>query len=71
MQNKKEDYKVCLFENNIKKKIDVGETYKIEYKYFQKRTNYKIEFRFYLKSYQKDIENENEEQNHIFFISKK
>ena len=70
---KKEDYKVCLFENNIKKKIEIGETYKIEYKYFHKRTNYKIEFRFYLKSYQKDIENENEEQiikPYIFYFKR-
>ena len=70
---KKEDYKVCLYENNFKNKIEIGETYKIEYKYIHKRTNYKIEFRFYLKSNQKDIENENEEEiikPYIFYFKK-
>ena len=70
---KKEDYKVCLFEKNIKNKIGVGETFKIEYKYVHKRTNYKIEFRFYLKSYQNDTENENEEEiikPYLFYFKK-
>ena len=70
---KKEDYKICLFENTVKNKIDIGETYKIEYKYIHKRTNYKIEFRFYLKSNKKDIENENEEEiikPYIFYFKR-
>ena len=70
---KKEDYKVCLYETNYKDKIEIGENYKIEYKYIHKRTNYKIEFRFYLKSYKKDLENENEEEiikPYIFYFKK-
>ena len=70
---KKEDYKVCIFENKLKNKIEVGETFKIEYKYIHKRTNYKIEFRFYIKSYQNDKDNENEDEiikPYLFYFKK-
>ena len=70
---KKEDYKKYIYENSIKNKINIGEKYKIEYKYIHKRINHKIEFRFYLKSYKKDIENENEEEiikPYIFYFKK-
>ena len=70
---KKEDYKVCIFEKVFSDKIEIGEVYKLEYKYIHKRTNYKIEFRFYLKSKQKDIENENEEEiikPYIFYFKR-
>jgi hypothetical protein len=70
---KKEDYKVCIFEKVFSDKIEIGEAYKLEYKYIHKRTNYKIEFRFYLKSKQKDIENENEEEiikPYIFYFKR-
>ena len=70
---KKEDYKICIYENTIKNKVEIGDIIKIEYKYIHKRTNYKIEFRFYLKSNQKDIENENEEEiikPYIFYFKK-
>ena len=70
---KKEDYKICIYENSIKNKVEIGETCKIEYTYIHKRTNFKIEFRFYLKSKQKDIENENEEEiikPYLFYFKK-
>ena len=70
---KKEDYKICIYENCIKNKINIGETCKIEYKYIHKRTHHKIEFRFYLKSYKNDLENENEEEiikPYIFYFKK-
>ena len=70
---KKEDYKICIHEESIKNKIEVGETTKIEYKYFHKRSHYKIEFRFYLKSNKNDIDNENEEEilkPYIFYFKK-
>lgn len=59
---KKEDYKISIHEESIKKKIDIGDTTKIEYKYIHKRTHCKIEFRFHLKSNKNDMVNENEEE---------
>ena len=59
---KKEDYKVSLHEESIKKKIEIGDIIKIEYKYIHKRSHCKIEFRFHLKSNKNDMENENEEE---------
>ena len=70
---KKEDYKVSIHEESIKKKIDIGDTTKIEYKYIHKRSNCKIEFRFHLKSNKNDIENENEEEilkPYIFYFKR-
>ena len=70
---KKEDYKICIYEERVKNKVDVGETTKIEYKYIHKRSHCKIEFRFFLKSKKKDIEDENEEEiikPYIFYFKK-
>lgn len=70
---KKEDYKICIYEESVKNKVDVGETTKIEYKYIHKRSHCKIEFRFFLKSKKKDIENENEEEiikPYLFYFKK-
>ena len=70
---KKEDYKICIYEESVKNKVDVGETTKIEYKYIHKRSHFKIEFRFFLKSKKKDIEDENEEEiikPYIFYFKK-
>ena len=70
---KKEDYKICIYEESVKNKVDVGETTKIEYKYIHKRSHFKIEFRFVLKSKKKDIEDENEEEiikPYIFYFKK-
>ena len=70
---KKEDYKICIYEESVKNKVDVGETTKIEYKYIHKRSHCKIEFRFFLKSKKKDIEDENEEEiikPYIFYFKK-
>ena len=70
---KKEDYKVCIKEGNIKKLIDLNETYNFEYKYFHLSPHYKIEFRFYLKSEKYEKENETSEElisPYIFYFKK-
>lgn len=70
---KKEDYKICIYEESVKNKVDIGETAKIEYKYIHKRAHCKIEFRFFLKSNKKDKEDENEEEiikPYIFYFKK-
>ena len=70
---KKEDYKVSIYEESIKKNIDIGDTTKIEYKYIHKRSHFKIEFRFHLKSSKNDLENEKEEEilkPFIFYFKK-
>ena len=70
---KKEDYKVCINEGNIKKLIDLNEIYNFEYKYFHLSAHYKIEFRFYLKSEKYEKENENSEElisPYIFYFKK-
>ena len=70
---KKEDYKVCIKEGKIKQKINLGETYNFEYKYFHLSAYYKIEFRFYLKSeiYEKENESCEELINPYIFYFKK
>ena len=70
---KKEDYKICIKEGNIKKIININEIYNFEYKYFHLSTHYKIEFRFYLKSEQYEKENESSEEiisPYIFYFKK-
>ena len=59
---KKEDYKVCIKEGNIKHMINLGEIYNFEYKYIHLSVHYKIEFRFYLKSDKYEKENEASEE---------
>ena len=70
---KKEDYKLCIKEGNIKKVINLGEIYNLEYKYFHLSDYYKIEFRFYLKSEKYEKENEMSEElisPYIFYFKK-
>lgn len=70
---KKEDYKICIKEGNIKKIININEIYNFEYKYFHLSAHYKIEFRFYLKSEQYEKENESSEEiisPYIFYFKK-
>ena len=70
---KKEDYKVCIKEGNIKQLINLGETFNLEYKYFHLSAHYKIEFRFYLTSEKYEQENETSEElisPYIFYFKK-
>ena len=70
---KKEDYKVCIKEGNIKQLININDKYNFEYKYFHLSAHYKIEFRFYLKSDKYEKENENSEElisPYIFYFKK-
>ena len=70
---KKEDYKVCIKEGNIKHLININDKYNFEYKYFHLSAHYKIEFRFYLKSDKYEKENENSEElisPYIFYFKK-